>query len=119
VTLGTSDPVFLTVEDVLALHDDQIRLFGGSDGIRDGGALDSAVATPESTFDGRYLHEDLFHQAGMPVGLCLGSVGSHRLYFLRRSGMLGKLVASVTPLPRKRQTLDGPDMRTTPCVGNG
>jgi len=63
VTRGTSDPVFLTVEDVLALHDDQVRLFGGADGIRDGGALDSAVAMPESTFDGSYLHEDVFQMA--------------------------------------------------------
>lgn len=63
MTVGTSDPIFLTVEDVLALHDDQVRLFGGSDGIRDSGALDSAVAMPESTFDGSFLHEDVFQMA--------------------------------------------------------
>jgi death-on-curing protein len=63
VTIGTSEPAFLTVEDVLALHADQIRLFGGSEGIRDGGALDSAVAMPEATFDGHYLHEDVFQMA--------------------------------------------------------
>jgi death-on-curing protein len=31
--------------------------------VRDKGALDSAVATPASTFDGAFLHEDLFHMA--------------------------------------------------------
>jgi death on curing protein len=56
-------PLFLTVADVLALHDDQLRLFGGSAGVRDAGALESAVATPASTFDQEFLHEDLFHMA--------------------------------------------------------
>ena len=56
-------PLFLTVADVLALHDDQLRLFGGSAGVRDAGALDSAVATPAATFDREFLHEDLFHMA--------------------------------------------------------
>jgi death on curing protein len=56
-------PLFLTVAEVLALHDDQLRLFGGCAGIRDAGALESAVATPASTFDQEFLHEDLFHMA--------------------------------------------------------
>lgn len=59
----TDDPLFLSVEEVVALHEDQLHLFGGSDGIRDEGALDSAVAMPASTFDGAFLHEDLFHMA--------------------------------------------------------
>jgi len=48
---------------VLALHDDQLRLFGGSTGIRDLNALESAVATPASTFDGAFLHDDIFQMA--------------------------------------------------------
>jgi len=62
VTAGF-EPLFLSVEDVLALHGDQLRLFGGSAGVRDRGALESAVATPGATFDGEFLHEDLFHMA--------------------------------------------------------
>lgn len=58
-----AEPLFLSVEDVLALHDDQLRLFGGSAGVRDRGALESAVATPQATFDDEFLHEDLFHMA--------------------------------------------------------
>lgn len=57
------DPLFLTVEEVLALHEDQLRLFGGAAGIRDRSALESAVMTPASTFDGAFLHDDLFHMA--------------------------------------------------------
>ena len=63
MTNGPGDPLFLTVEEVLALHADQIRRFGGSDGIRDLGALESAVATPAATFDGDFLHADLFQMA--------------------------------------------------------
>ena len=57
------DPLFLSVEEVLALHDDQLRLYGGSAGIRDAGALESAVATPAATFDQAFLHDDVFHMA--------------------------------------------------------
>jgi death-on-curing protein len=57
------EPLFLSVEDVLALHDDQLRRFGGSAGVRDRGALESAVATPAATFDDQFLHEDLFKMA--------------------------------------------------------
>lgn len=63
MTLQSVAPTFLTVEEVLDLHQDQLRLFGGADGIRDRGALDSAVATPASSFDGNYLHEDVFQMA--------------------------------------------------------
>ena len=55
--------LFLSVDDVIALHNDQLRLFGGSAGVRDRNALESAVATPASTFDGVFLHGDLFHMA--------------------------------------------------------
>ncbi|HKY39530.1 MAG TPA: type II toxin-antitoxin system death-on-curing family toxin [Polyangiaceae bacterium] len=56
-------PLFLKAEEVLTLHSDQLRLFGGSDGLRDPAALDSAVATPAATFAGDFLHPDLFHMA--------------------------------------------------------
>lgn len=56
-------PLFLTVEDVLELHAQQLHLFGGSEGVRDQGALASAVAVPSSTFDGQLLHDDAFHMA--------------------------------------------------------
>ncbi len=47
----------------MELHNDQLRLFGGAAGLRDRNALESAVATPASTFDGALLHNDLFHIA--------------------------------------------------------
>jgi len=56
-------PLFLTLDDVLESHAEQIAAYGGSDGIRDVGMLLSAVAQPESTFDGQFLHVDLFEMA--------------------------------------------------------
>lgn len=53
-----TDPDFLTVEDVLLLHEEQLARYGGGAGVRDPGALDSAVATPRATFDGQLVHED-------------------------------------------------------------
>jgi len=55
--------MFLAVEDVLALHCEQLERFGGSAGVRDRGALESAVAVPAATFDGNLLYEDLFQMA--------------------------------------------------------
>ena len=54
------DPVFLSVDEVLTLHQDQIDEFGGIHGIRDQGLLESAVMTPQASFGGEYLHSDIF-----------------------------------------------------------
>ena len=52
-------PIFLDVDDVIRLHFDQLKAFGGSGGIRDRGLLESAVAQPAATFGGDFLHESL------------------------------------------------------------
>ena len=56
-------PAFLTLDEVLEIHQDQIRRYGGSDGIRDQGLLESALAQPAATFGGNYLHADLAEMA--------------------------------------------------------
>lgn len=50
---------FLSVEDVLLLHTHSIDMDGGSQGVRDHGLLDAAVAMPRQQFDGECLHEDI------------------------------------------------------------
>ncbi len=50
---------FLGLDEVIALHLEQIVRYGGADGIRDLGLLESAVAVPEASFDGSYLHATL------------------------------------------------------------
>lgn len=59
----TGDPWFLTLEDVLLLHEQQLARYGGAAGVRDPAALDSAVATPKATFGGEFVHTDLFAMA--------------------------------------------------------
>lgn len=44
------------VEDVYAIHARSIEMFGGADGVRDVGLLESAVAQPWQTFDGFELY---------------------------------------------------------------
>ncbi len=53
------EPSFLTLDEVLALHADQIERYGGSPGVRDLGLLESAVAAPRATFGGGLLHPTL------------------------------------------------------------
>ncbi len=50
------EPQFLSLDEVLEMHQLQIELYGGTAGIRDGALLESAVATPQATFGGEYLH---------------------------------------------------------------
>ena len=54
-----ADPLFLTLAQVVEIHADQIRRYGGQDGIRDLGLLDSALAQPEASFAGEWLHRDI------------------------------------------------------------
>lgn len=56
-------PTFLSVAEVLEIHADQIARYGGSEGLRDWNLLDSAVAQPQVTFGGAFLHQDLFEMA--------------------------------------------------------
>lgn len=48
---------FLTLDDVLEIHSDQIKRYGGKKGIRDRNLLLSAISQPLSTFNGQYLHK--------------------------------------------------------------
>jgi death on curing protein len=57
------EPTFLTLADVVRIHVDQIDRYGGLAGIRDIGLLQSAVAMPEGSFSGEWLHRDLFEMA--------------------------------------------------------
>ena len=56
-------PTFLSLDEVIELHRDQIERYGGSAGIRDVGLLQSAIAMPQAGFGGQFLHADLFEMA--------------------------------------------------------
>lgn len=51
---------FLTLNEVLALHKDEIQRYGGTSGVRSKELLISALAQPSASFSGQYLHKDLF-----------------------------------------------------------
>jgi death-on-curing protein len=48
---------------IIESHQNQIDTYGGSHGIRDIGLLESAIAQPEASFGGQYLHADIFQMA--------------------------------------------------------
>jgi death-on-curing protein len=56
-------PRFLSLEEVLAIHRDQLARYGGADGIRDLGLLQSALAQPPAAFGGRFLQGDVYAMA--------------------------------------------------------
>jgi death-on-curing protein len=42
------EPAFLSLDEVLEIHQQQIERYGGSAGLRDAAGLESAVATPQA-----------------------------------------------------------------------
>jgi death-on-curing protein len=56
-------PAFLSLEQVLHAHSSLISAYGGVDGLRDLGLLQSAIAMPMTAYGGELLHADLFEMA--------------------------------------------------------
>ena len=46
------------------MHALQLARYGGADGVRDRGLLESAIAQPQATFDAAFVHDGLFAMAG-------------------------------------------------------
>jgi death-on-curing protein len=51
------------MDRILRTHRSLIEAYGGIDGVRDAGLLHSAIAMPQASFGGQYLHKDLFEMA--------------------------------------------------------
>ena len=56
--------VYLSLEQVLALHKAQVEEYGGAHGLREMGGLESALARPQMTFGGEDLYKDVAEKAG-------------------------------------------------------
>ena len=56
-------PLFLDLDRVLRTHLSLIERYGGEPGVRDIGLLHSAIAIPQASFAGEFLHKDLFEMA--------------------------------------------------------
>ncbi|NGX33075.1 MAG: Toxin Doc [Candidatus Anoxychlamydiales bacterium] len=54
---------FLSFEQILKIHKNQIINYGGILSIRDKNLLKSAIAQPRITFKGKFLHENIFQMA--------------------------------------------------------
>lgn len=52
------DRLYLTLEDVLYLHEEQLRLYGGASGVRDQGLILSALLRPQTGY-----YNDLIEEA--------------------------------------------------------
>lgn len=55
--------IVLSHSQVLILHEQLIRQYGGSHGLRDGGLLDSALQRPFQTFGGIDLYPSILEKA--------------------------------------------------------
>jgi death on curing protein len=65
---------YLGLGEVVALHRRIVQATGGAPGIRDLGALDSAIAQPRATFGGVDLYPTLVEKA---AALCFSLVQNH------------------------------------------
>lgn len=54
---------YITLDEVLAIHDDMVESYGGSFGIRDLGLIQSAIARPQASFAGEDLYPTILDKA--------------------------------------------------------
>jgi death on curing protein len=58
-----NDLVFLGLDEIIEIHADQIKRYGGHPGIRDIELLKSAIAMPAASFGGGYVHTSVYEMA--------------------------------------------------------
>lgn len=97
-------PTFLSLDEVIEIHRDTSERYGGSAGVRDMGLLQSAVAMPQASLGGEYLHTDLFEMA---AAYLFHLVQNHP--FLDGNKRTGAM-AAFTFLTLNGWTLTAPDM---------
>lgn len=84
------EPVFLTLAEIIEIHEYQIERFGGSDGLRSLDLLNSAIGMPSSSFNGNYLHPTI---PDMAAAYLFHIVGNHP--FLDGNKRVGTMSALV------------------------
>jgi death-on-curing protein len=67
-----SEPIWLDILEVMDMHAEQLALFGGADGIRDRGMLESALARPKNQW--HYGETDL---AALAAAYAFGLAKNH------------------------------------------
>ncbi len=84
------EPIFLTLAEIIEIHEYQIERFGGSDGLRSLDLLNSAIGMPSSSFNGNYLHPTI---PDMAAAYLFHIVGNHP--FLDGNKRVGTMSALV------------------------
>jgi death on curing protein len=56
---------YLSLEEILILHDYQLSTFGGAAGVLDVALLESAVLRPQTTFNGKDLYPTIFDKVAV------------------------------------------------------
>src|SRR3989344_2783121 len=54
---------YLEIEEVYNIHSKMIDIGGGREGIMDFNLLHSAIERPKASFGGKFLYQDIWHQA--------------------------------------------------------
>jgi len=57
------EPKFLSLSEIIEIHQDQVMRYGGASGIRDMDLLKSALGMPLATYGGEFLHTDIYEMA--------------------------------------------------------
>ncbi len=78
-----TEPRWLTVAMVEDMHAEQLAIFGGPDGMRDRGLLESAVARPQ--------HEWAYEEGDLPELAAAYAFGIARNHRFRRRQQAGRL----------------------------
>lgn len=96
---------FLSIDDVLTIHENTIRHDGGLGGLRDLGLLESAVLMPQQQFGGEYLHPG---RAAMAAAYLFHITQNHPFHDgSKRAGVLAALIFltinGVTTLPEPEE----------------
>lgn len=66
--------IWITAEDVIALHSQIIKRTGGIDGLRDRSGLEAAIAAPLQSFDGEDFYPTIIEKISR---LCYGLAANH------------------------------------------
>jgi death on curing protein len=82
-----SEPIWLDVEILIDLHAEQLALFGGPDGIRDQGMLESALGRPVNKFS--YGEDDL---AALAAAYAFGIARNHPFVDGNKRAAFGALI---------------------------
>ena len=56
---------YLSIEQILAIHEELIKSYGGSHGVRDRGLLESAVFRPQTTVFGEEAYPTVFEKCAV------------------------------------------------------